>query len=74
MGNDQLFKELLQRFLSDFVELFFPEVHKRLNFSKVTFLDKEVFTGFPRRRATPPRPRGADRDPVGRVGTPSPSH
>ena len=47
MGNDQLFKELLQGFLSDFMELFFPDVHKRLNFFKITFLDKEVFTDFP---------------------------
>jgi len=44
MRNDQLFKELLQIFFREFMELFFPSVAARLDFSRVTFLDKETFT------------------------------
>ena len=34
-------------FLRDFLELFFPDVERRLDFGNVEFLDKEVFTDFP---------------------------
>jgi hypothetical protein len=41
MPQDQLFKELLQEFFRDFLELFYPAVASRLDFERVTFLDKE---------------------------------
>ncbi len=44
MGHDQRFKEFLQAFLQDFLKLFYPNVEKRLDFGKIEFLDKEVFT------------------------------
>jgi hypothetical protein len=45
--HDQLFKELLRVFFREFLELFFPEVAARLDFARVVFLDKEVFTDVP---------------------------
>ncbi len=47
---NQLFKDLLRAFFRDFMELFFPNVAARLDFSSVTFLDKEVFTDVPKGR------------------------
>ena len=47
MGHDQLFKKLLQEHLQAFLELFFPNVARRLDFGSVRFLDKELFTDFP---------------------------
>jgi hypothetical protein len=37
----------LRAFFREFLELFFPEVAARLDFTRVTFLDKEVFTDVP---------------------------
>jgi len=47
MPHDQLFKELLQAFFREFMELFFPDIAARLDFARVTFLDKETFTDVP---------------------------
>lgn len=47
LSHDQLFKELLRAFFGEFLDLFFPEVAARLDFTRVTFLDKEVFTDVP---------------------------
>jgi len=47
MGHDQLFKKLLQEHLQAFLELFLPDVARRLDFETVRFLDKELFTDFP---------------------------
>jgi len=47
MAHDQLFKDLLQAFFREFMELFFPDAAARLDFSSVVFLDKEVFTDVP---------------------------
>ena len=44
MPFDQLFKELLHTFFREFIELFYPDVAARLDFDRVTFLDKELFT------------------------------
>ena len=44
MGHDQRFKELLQTFLREFLQLFFPDVEQALDFRKIEFLDNEVFT------------------------------
>jgi hypothetical protein len=38
---------LLRAFFREFLELFYPEVAARLDFTRVTFLDKEVFTDVP---------------------------
>ena len=48
MRHDQLFKKLLEKFLRDFLELFFPDVAARLDFGTVQFLDKELTIDFPR--------------------------
>src|SRR4051794_35121014 len=47
MDHDQIFKELLRTFFREFMELFFPSVAARLDFDRVTFLDKETFTDLP---------------------------
>jgi predicted transposase YdaD len=41
---DALFKELLRTFFQEFMERFFPEEAARLDFSQVTFLEKELAT------------------------------
>src|SRR5262245_21256858 len=45
--HDQRFKTLLREFLGQFFELFFPEWAQRLDFSRVEWLDKEVFPDPP---------------------------
>ena len=50
MGHDQLFKTLLETFLREFLELFFPEVAARLDFTSQRPLDKEFFTDLPEGR------------------------
>ena len=47
MAHDALFKELLRAFFREFLELFFPDAAERLDFSRVSFLDKELFTDLP---------------------------
>ena len=47
---DQLFKEAIKCFFREFMELFFAEIARRLDFSRVTFLDKEGFTDLPKGR------------------------
>jgi hypothetical protein len=54
MGHDQLFKEVLRTFLREFLELFFPEVAARLDFSSLRFPNKELFKGFPDGRLREP--------------------
>ena len=41
--HDQRFKQLLQEFFPDFLTLFFPVQAARLDFSKIEWLDKELF-------------------------------
>ena len=50
MGHDQLFKTLLETFLQEFLELFFPQVAARLDFTSRRPLDKEFFTDLPEGR------------------------
>ena len=47
MGQDQLFKTLLEGMLQSFLSLFFPDVAARLDFETLRFLDKEVFANVP---------------------------
>lgn len=48
MGHDQLFKKVLEKFLKEFLELFFPSVARRLDFGAVELLDKELPLDFPK--------------------------
>jgi hypothetical protein len=61
MDHDQLFKELLQTFLPEFVALFLPAEADQIDWSSVEFLDKELFTDVlqgTRRSGVAARPRG----------------
>ncbi|BBI34766.1 RpnC/YadD family protein [Cohnella abietis] len=44
IDHDRLFKELLQIFFKEFMELFFPKACSFIDFSHVTFLSEELFT------------------------------
>jgi hypothetical protein len=45
--HDQIFKQLLQTFFAEFIRLFFAEWADRFDFSKVDFLQGEMFTDVP---------------------------
>lgn len=45
--HDRIFKEFLERFLPQFMQLFFPEEAARLDFRTVTFLRQELFITLP---------------------------
>jgi predicted transposase/invertase (TIGR01784 family) len=47
MNHDELFKEMLHQFLSEFVHLFLPQEAAQLDFSTARFLEQETFTDFP---------------------------
>ena len=42
--HDQLFKQLLHTFFTEFLEVFFPEVHEHIDFSMLKPLSEEMFT------------------------------
>jgi hypothetical protein len=44
VNHDRLFKELLQEFFAEFIDLFLPDVSVYLDKTSVEFVDKEVFT------------------------------
>jgi len=44
IDHDRLFKELIETFFLDFVDLFLPEVSEYLERDSISFLDKELFT------------------------------
>jgi hypothetical protein len=46
--HDQRFKVLIREFLSEFLSLFFAEWAKRFDFTRIEWLDKEVFLDPPR--------------------------
>jgi len=48
--HDQVFKDLIGRFLPDFLTLVAPEPAGRLDLSRWTLLDKETFTDWPKGR------------------------
>jgi hypothetical protein len=48
--HDQRFKTLIREFLPEFFELFFPEFGRMLDFSRVEWLDKELFPDPPEGR------------------------
>ncbi len=47
MPSDRQFKEFLQRFLPQFLRLFFLEQAAQLDFSTLVFLDKELIVNLP---------------------------
>lgn len=44
IGHDQLYKELIQTFLREFLEAFFPDVHDHLDFHSIKPISEEVYT------------------------------
>src|SRR5699024_2738880 len=42
--HDCLFKELIQTFFQEFMQIFFPEAYADIQYSTVTFLEQELFT------------------------------
>lgn len=45
--HDRIFKEFLERFLPEFMRIFFPEEAARLDFSTITFLRQELVITLP---------------------------
>ena len=46
--HDRLFKELLETFFSEFVEIFFPQVYEAIDLEHIQFLKQEFFTDVTR--------------------------
>lgn len=44
--HDQLYKELINTFLQEFLEAFFPDVHNEIDFNQVKPLSEEVYTNL----------------------------
>jgi hypothetical protein len=44
IDHDRLFKELIRTYFKEFIQLFFPEAYKAIDFDYVNFLSEEVFT------------------------------
>ena len=44
IDHDRLFKELLESFFADFVEIFFPEAYAAMEWGNIKFLQREIFT------------------------------
>ncbi|WP_249869054.1 Rpn family recombination-promoting nuclease/putative transposase [Oceanobacillus saliphilus] len=42
--HDQLFKELINNFFAEFLEAFFPEVHRNVDFTAINPVSEEVYT------------------------------
>lgn len=49
--HDQLFKNLIHNFFAEFLEAFFPEIHKYVDFSTVKPMSEEVFTDLVKGRS-----------------------
>lgn len=47
IDHDQLFKEMVQQFLGEFFELFYPEWTARFDFSRVEWLNQDIFPDPP---------------------------
>jgi predicted transposase YdaD len=46
--HDQLFKKLLKAYFAEFIELFFPRLHRKIDWTSLQFIDKEIFSGRPK--------------------------
>ena len=44
--HDQLYKELIGTFFEEFLEVFFPDIHKEIDFRKIKPLSEEVYTNM----------------------------
>ncbi|MCS5697186.1 Rpn family recombination-promoting nuclease/putative transposase, partial [Desulfofundulus thermocisternus] len=44
IDHDRLFKELLETFFAEFMELFFPEAARSIDLTQLRFLQQEIFT------------------------------
>ena len=44
INHDRLFKELLQSFFAEFIDLFLPDVSQYLDKGSIVFMEKEIFT------------------------------
>lgn len=44
VDHDRLFKELITTFFAEFMELFFPDAHRCLDYACLEFMPQEVFT------------------------------
>jgi len=44
IDHDRLFKELLETFFTEFMELFFPEAAQSIDLKQIKFLQQEIFT------------------------------
>src|SRR5690625_1846414 len=42
--HDQLYKELINTFFKEFLEIFFPDIHENIDFDKISPLSEEVYT------------------------------
>ncbi len=64
--HDQRFKNLLQEFFAEFVQLFFPDWAGRFDFAGLEWLNAEVFPDPPQESSAPGSGRAAaDADQVG---------
>lgn len=50
IDHDHLFKSLLQNFFEEFIDLFFPQIWKEMDFANLKFMDKELFNDTGRRK------------------------
>lgn len=50
MRHDQLHKELINTFLKEFLEAFFPGVHDHMDFHTIKPLSEEVYTNIQKAR------------------------
>ncbi len=46
IDHDRLYKELLQTFFKEFMDLFFPKVSAAIDYTHLKFLSEEVFSGL----------------------------
>ncbi len=44
VDHDRLFKELIQTFFQEFIQLFLPDVYEAIDFDHLTFLSEELYT------------------------------
>ncbi|MEW6276775.1 MAG: Rpn family recombination-promoting nuclease/putative transposase, partial [Bacillota bacterium] len=44
VDHDRLFKELLETFFAEFMQLFFPAASRAIDFTHLRFLQQEIFT------------------------------
>jgi len=52
IDHDQIFKQLIEAFFQDFMQLFCADEAKLIDFSRVEFLREEYFTGRRTRQST----------------------